>query len=104
MTGATIAGIRDNIVRVLNFLNIHNVFNMTLKEKNPLRLNLNRLLCDGSSHTGFVKAQQFFKNNRFPNRWLGRASPVLWPLRNSNLTPMDYLIISFRAMFKHGEQ
>lgn len=77
VTGATTAGIRDNIVRALNFLNIHNVFNMTLKEKNPLRLNLNRLLCDGSLHTGLCQGPAvFLKTTGFQTA--GLAGQVLF--------------------------
>jgi len=31
-------------------------------------------------------------NESFPNRWLGRGGPVAWPLRSSDLTPLDYYL------------
>jgi len=31
-------------------------------------------------------------NESFPNRWLGRGEPLAWPLRSSDLTPLDYYL------------
>ena len=33
-----------------------------------------------------------YLNNVFPNHWIGRGSPVQWPPRSPDLTPMDFFI------------
>lgn len=34
-------------------------------------------------------------NNTFPNRWIGRGSPFLWPPRSPDLTKMDFFLWGF---------
>jgi len=31
-----------------------------------------------------------FLNETFPNKWIGRRGQIKWPLRSSDLTPLDY--------------
>ena len=31
-------------------------------------------------------------NVTYPNRWIGRGGPVLWPARSPDLTPLDYFL------------
>jgi len=31
-----------------------------------------------------------FLNDQFPERWIGRNGPILWPARSPDLTPLDY--------------
>jgi hypothetical protein len=31
-------------------------------------------------------------NQRFPNRWIGRASPISWPTRSPDITPCDFFL------------
>lgn len=31
-----------------------------------------------------------FLDQHFPNRWVGRSGPILWPARSPDLTPLDY--------------
>ncbi|OXU27348.1 hypothetical protein TSAR_015087, partial [Trichomalopsis sarcophagae] len=31
-------------------------------------------------------------NQRFPNRWIGRAGPFLWPPRSPDLNPLDFFL------------
>ncbi|CAK9803084.1 hypothetical protein ANTQUA_LOCUS3575 [Anthophora quadrimaculata] len=33
-----------------------------------------------------------FLNEQFPNRWIGRSGPILWPPRSPDLTPVDYYV------------
>ena len=33
-----------------------------------------------------------YLNESFPNRWLGRGGPVIWPPRSRDLTPLDYYL------------
>ncbi|CAK9829671.1 Transposable element Tc3 transposase [Anthophora retusa] len=32
-----------------------------------------------------------FLNEQFPNRWIGRSGPILWPPRSPDLTPVYYV-------------
>lgn len=31
-------------------------------------------------------------DERYPNRWIGRAGPIPWPARSPDLTPLDYYV------------
>lgn len=31
-------------------------------------------------------------NEKFPNRWIGRAGPIPWPPRSPDLTPLDFFL------------
>ncbi len=33
-----------------------------------------------------------FLNQTFPNRWIGRSGPILWPPRSPDLTPLDFFL------------
>ncbi|KYN18416.1 hypothetical protein ALC57_09291 [Trachymyrmex cornetzi] len=33
-----------------------------------------------------------FLSQRFPNRWIGRGGPVLWPPRSPDLNPLDFFL------------
>jgi hypothetical protein len=33
-----------------------------------------------------------FLSETFPNRWIGRGGPILWPPRSPDITPMDFLL------------
>lgn len=33
-----------------------------------------------------------FLTSHFPNRWIGRNGPMLWPARSPDLTPLDYYV------------
>ena len=33
-----------------------------------------------------------FLSVTFPNRWIGRGRPILWPPRSPNITPMDFFL------------
>jgi hypothetical protein len=36
-----------------------------------------------------------YLNTRFPGHWIGRAAPIAWPPRFSDLTPLDFFIWGF---------
>ncbi|XP_066152080.1 uncharacterized protein [Euwallacea fornicatus] len=40
----------------------------------------------------YRKTIREFLNNQFPERWIGRNGPILWPARSPDLTPVDYHI------------
>ena len=33
-----------------------------------------------------------FLNETFPNRWIGRNGPTLWPPRSPDITPLDFFL------------
>ena len=39
-------------------------------------------------------------NQHFPNRWIGRGGPILWPVRSPDLNPLDFLFgVSLKRQF-----
>ena len=45
---------------------------------------------DAPPHWGLQVRQ--FLNVAFPERWIGRDGPILWPLRSPNITPLDFFL------------
>jgi hypothetical protein len=33
-----------------------------------------------------------YLNRKFPGRWIGRGGPIAWPLRSSDLNPLDFFL------------
>ena len=40
----------------------------------------------------YARCVQTFLNQRFPNRWIGRAGPFLRPPRSPDLNPLDFFL------------
>jgi hypothetical protein len=36
-----------------------------------------------------------FMNKNYPNRWIGRFGPIVWPARSPDLTPLDFFLWGF---------
>ena len=34
-------------------------------------------------------------DDEFPNRWIGRDGPTLWPDRSPDITPLDFFLLSY---------
>ena len=39
-----------------------------------------------------TNAVRNYLNEVFPDRWIGRNGPILWPARSPDLTPLDYFL------------
>jgi hypothetical protein len=46
---------------------------------------------DGAPAHFSAQTQQHL-NTQFPDRWLGRGGPVLWPARSPDLNPLDFFL------------
>lgn len=40
----------------------------------------------------FSRVAREILNERYPNRWIGRGSPIPWPARSPDLTPLDFFL------------
>lgn len=40
----------------------------------------------------FLRMVRDYLDLVFPNRWIGRGGPILWPPRSPDLTPLDYFL------------
>ena len=41
-------------------------------------------------HWGLAVRQ--FLNDTFPDKWIGRHGPILWPPRSPDITPLDFFL------------
>ena len=48
-------------------------------------------LHDGAPAHYAVEVREWFDRN-FPNKWIGRNGPVLWPPRSPDLNPCDFFM------------
>ncbi|XP_020299364.1 uncharacterized protein LOC109863516 [Pseudomyrmex gracilis] len=46
---------------------------------------------DGAPPHSSRRAKQYL-DITFPNSWIGRGGPVVWPARSSNFNPLDYFL------------
>jgi hypothetical protein len=43
----------------------------------------------------FHKEVTDFLNRKFPNKWIGRGRPIIWPLRSPDFTPLDFFLLGY---------
>lgn len=43
-------------------------------------------------------------NNRFPDRWIGRNGPIMWPPRSPDLTPLDFFFWGYVKNLVYAEK
>lgn len=58
---------------------------------------------DGAPAHYAVVAQNVL-NERFPERWIGRAGPIRWPPRSPDLNPLDYFFWGHLKNVVHEQQ
>lgn len=63
-----------------------------LLEDIDLRRRANLLFQQDGAPPHFTRAVTVHLNATYPNRWIGRNGPILWPPRSPDLTPMDYFL------------
>jgi hypothetical protein len=69
-----------------------------LLEDVPLHIIANMWLQHDGAPAHSAHRVQEFLNGQFPNRWIGRGGPVLWPPRSPDITPLDFF---FGVMLKN---
>lgn len=63
-----------------------------LLEDLPLNVRRNLIFQnDGCPAHCRITVRQFL-DEKFPNRWIGRNGPILWPARSPDLTPLDFYV------------
>lgn len=73
----------------LNFL--QNDF-PTYLENIPLDARLRLWFQQDGAPAHYFHIVREFLNQRFPNRWIGRGGPTLWPPRSPDLNPLDFYL------------
>ena len=58
----------------------------------PLAVRLNLWYQQDGAPAHHARIVRMFLNQRFPNRWIGRGGPVLWPPRSPDLNPLDFFL------------
>ncbi|KAK2725286.1 hypothetical protein QYM36_001664 [Artemia franciscana] len=58
----------------------------------PIIRRRNLLFQQDGAPPHFAICVRDYLNQSFPERWIGRRSPVEWPPRSPNLTPLDYFL------------
>ena len=61
-------------------------------ENVPLAVRLNLWYQQDGAPAHYARIVRMFLNQRFPNRWIGRGGPVLWPPRSPDLNPLDFFL------------
>lgn len=56
----------------------------------PLNVRENIIFQNDGCPAHFRLAVREFLDQTFPNRWIGRNGPILWPARSPDLTPLDF--------------
>ena len=63
-----------------------------LLENLTLQRRMNMLYQHDGAPPHFTNAVRDHLNVTFPDRWMGRNGPILWPARSPDLTPLDYFL------------
>jgi len=61
-------------------------------ENVPLAVRLNLWYQQDGALAHNARIVRMFLNQRFPNRWIGRGRPVLWPPRSPDLNLLDFVL------------
>jgi len=61
-------------------------------ENVPLAVRLNLWYQQEGAPAHYTRIVRMFLNQRFPNRWIGRDGPVLWPSKSPDLNPLDFFL------------
>jgi len=63
-----------------------------LLEEVPLNLGRQMIFQHDGAPPHFSSAVKSWLDINFPNRWIGRNGPILWPPRSPDLTPLDFYL------------
>ncbi|KYN12438.1 hypothetical protein ALC57_15405, partial [Trachymyrmex cornetzi] len=68
-------------------------------ENVPLAVRLNLWYQQDGAPAHYARIIRMFLNQRFPNRWIGRGGPVLWPPRSPDLNSLDFFLTDIREWY-----
>jgi len=74
------------------YLELLQTFLFEYLENIPVIRRQNLLFQQDGAPPHFAICVRDYLNQSFPERWIGRRSPVEWPPRSPNLTPLDYFL------------
>lgn len=61
----------------------------------PLRVRAKLIFQHDGAPAHFSRQAREFLNARYPERWMGRDGPIIWPARSSDLNVLDYFVLGF---------
>lgn len=64
----------------------------TYLENIPIAARLRLWYQQDGAPAHFARDVRTFLNRQFPNQWIGRAGPFLWPPRSPDLNPLDFFL------------
>jgi hypothetical protein len=73
-----------------------------LLEDVPLRERETLIFQHDGAPAYYCKRVREILDNRFPDRWIGRGGPIVWPARSPDLNVLDYFVWGFiKASVEH---
>lgn len=63
-----------------------------LLEDIPLRARANLIFQQDGAPAHFSRPAREVLNRRYPERWIGRGGPIVWPARSPDLNVLDYFV------------
>jgi len=73
-----------------------------LLENVPLRARETLIFQHDGAPAHFSRRVREILNERFPDRWMGRGGPIIWPARSPDLNVLDYFIWGhIKALVEH---
>jgi len=63
-----------------------------LLEDVPLHVRAGIILQHDGASAHFSRHVREFLNAHYPDRWMGRGGPILWPARSPDLNVLDYFL------------
>lgn len=61
-------------------------------EDMPLNIRRDMIYQNDGCPAHYARSVRDYFDNTFPNRWIGRNGPILWPARSPDLTPVDFFV------------
>lgn len=71
-----------------------NVLEQVIDEM-PLNIRRNMIYMHDGAPAHFARNVRNWLDQHFPNRWIGRGGPILWPARSPDLNPLDFFVWGF---------
>lgn len=71
-----------------------NVLEQVIDEM-PLNIRRNMFYMHDGAPAHFARNVREWLDEHFPNRWIGRGGPILWPARSPDLNPLDFFVWGF---------
>jgi hypothetical protein len=73
-----------------------------LLEDVPLRARQRMIFQHDGAPAHYSRRVREILNTRFPDRWMGRGGPIIWPARSPDLNVLDYFVWGYiKAKVEH---